>query len=168
MFGQQKARNMPKLLYFLLIVALMGCNAQKRAIKRLAKIHREHPELFAAKADTTTAVRQVLVDVPGSRADSLFLPIADTFLLETVKVRTEIRIVRDTLTREITNYVVSSECLPETIEIEITDTLVVVKESMVTKTIEVPTTPTWAWAMAGFLAFLIIIIVVVTIKNIIS
>lgn len=128
--------------YILYIIAatfgLMSCNSTKIAQKRIERIKNKHSELFSA--DTTYIIKEdtIYVTVSSYRFDTI-VEVQDTVIIETERIRTEIRRYTDT----VDYYIVETQIKETEIPVPIQDTVVVIREEIVTKTEYVDKIPIW-------------------------
>lgn len=117
---------------------LMSCNSTKIAQKRIERIKNKHSELFSA--DTTYIISQdtLYITVSSYQYDTI-VEAQDTVIIETERIRTEIRRYTDT----VDYYIVETQIKEVEIPVPVQDTVVVIREEIVTKTEYVDKMPIW-------------------------
>ena len=142
--------------YILYIIAatlvLMSCNSTKIAQKRIERIKNKHSELFIA--DTTYIISQdtLYITVSSYQYDTI-VEAQDTVVIETERIRTEIRRYTDT----VDYYIVETQIKEVEIPVPTQDTVVVIREEIVTKTEYVDKMPIWIILLCISLAVLYVI-----------
>ena len=142
--------------YILYIIAatlvLMSCNSTKIAQKRIERIKDKHSELFSA--DTTYIISQdtLYITVSSYQYDTI-VEAQDTVVIETERIRTEIRRYTDT----VDYYIVETQIKEVEIPVPTQDTVVVIREEIVTKTEYVDKMPIWIILLCISLAVLYVI-----------
>ena len=137
-----------KRLIILVGIALISCNSQKAAQKKLTKLQKDHPELFYADTFHIITNDTVPIPVPIILIDTIVKD-ADTVLITQDQVRLKISKVKEFIR-------IQGECLPDTIWYPVSDTIKVIKEEVVTKTIKVRHTP--FIAKVGIFFFIVFIL----------
>lgn len=125
-----------------------SCNTQKSAQKKLEKIKMDHPQLFYADTFHIITNDTVPIPVPIILIDTIVKD-ADTVLITQDQVRLKISKVKEFIR-------IQGECLPDTIWYPVSDTIKVIKEEVVTKTIKVRHTP--FIAKVGIFFFIVFIL----------
>jgi hypothetical protein len=139
---------------FVLCLLLISCNTEKRAIKKLATIKRDFPQLFSEKRDTVIKDRIVKVVVPEYRHDTLVNTEGDTVTIENEKVITRIEYKKDT----VVHWRVQTTVKPDTIKVAVRDTIFKIKEAVITNTAYY--VPWWVYALcAAAIIFVIYVLV---------
>jgi hypothetical protein len=113
-----------RLFTLLLCFTFFSCNAERQAIKRLGKIHREHPQLFSSQIDTLVRERVINVPVPKVVYSDV-LQSQTVMVSDNEKAKVVIERVYDTITNEVIKYKVLTTVKADTIYISATDTVII-------------------------------------------
>lgn len=137
---------------FLVMLAL-GCNSQRRAITKIERLQKKHPELFtrdSLNVTTDTVYRELIrrVFVNGEEIDTTFVTVLssliDTFEVEKGRLKAKVRILesREMNTRTVEVYIRSR---PDTIRDTIRVPEVLIRETPVPTPCEVVKPGGWPW-----------------------
>ena len=112
----------------IIITFLQSCNTEKAAQKKIARIQKNHPQLF--EADTTYIIKKdtLMVQVPKYVFDTIIDTNADTIIVETERFKTQIQIIKEPF--EITKYLVNTEIKEVEVPVEVVDTVFTIKEQI--------------------------------------
>ena len=129
-----------KQLIFMLCILAMSCNTTKQAQRKLQKIEKDFPELFAA--DTVSIVKiDTLKIITKQIEHDTILQDADTIHFETEQIK--IQIVRVPFENVQVKTIVKSD----TLKFIQYDTIKVVQKEIVTKTDVRKVVPFWLYAV---------------------
>ena len=120
----------------ILCILATSCNSVKQAQRKLQRIEKNHPELFAA--DTTYIVKTDTIQVTTLQyAHDTIVSDADTVVVENERFKTEI--IRVPFEQVRIKTIIKSD----TIEVMRNDTIYTIQKEVITKTISERLTPFW-------------------------
>ena len=141
-----------RLIYLILAaLLLLGCNSTKQAAKRLKRLKNSNPELFEADTIYKIKIDTIKLQTMGERFDTIVKG-ADTIYIKTPELKTEIKIIRDTLDF----WRVQTIVKPLTKTVILRDTSFVIKEQVTTQ-IKYRERLNWYLIALVFLLFLFIL-----------
>ena len=119
---------MKQYIWLIVIIIFQSCNTEKAAQRKIARIQKNHPQLFTA--DTTYIIKKdtLMVQVPKYVFDTIIDTDADTIIVETERFRTQIQIIKEPF--EITKYLVNTEIKEVEVPVEVIDTVFTIKEQI--------------------------------------
>ena len=140
------------IVFALLCTVAIGCNTTKQAQRKLQRIEKNHPELFAA--DTTYVVKTDTIQVTTLQYEyDTIVSDADTVVVENERFKTEI--IRVPYEKVRIKTIIKSD----TIEVMRNDTIYTIQKEITTKTISEGFTPFWLYIVIVLLiAYLFYII----------
>ena len=126
------------IVFALLCTVAIGCNTTKQAQRKLQRIEKKHPELFAA--DTTYVVKTDTIQVTTLQyAHDTIVSDADTVVVENERFKTEI--IRVPFEQVRIKTIIKSD----TIEVMRNDTIYTIQKEITTNTIREGFTPFWLY-----------------------
>ena len=129
-----------KQLIFILCILAMSCNTTKQAQRKLQKIEKDFPELFAADTVSIVKIDTLKVITKQIEHDTI-LQDADTIHFETERIK--MQIVRVPFEKVQVKTIVKSD----TLKLIQYDTIKVVQKEIVTKTDVQKVVPLWLYAV---------------------
>ena len=129
-----------KQLIFILCILAMSCNTTKQAQRKLQKIEKDFPELFAADTVSIVKIDTLKVITKQIEHDTI-LQDADTIHFETERIK--MQIVRVPFEKVQVKTIVKSD----TLKLIQYDTIKVVHKEIVTKTDVQKVVPLWLYAV---------------------
>lgn len=129
-----------KQLIFMLCILAMSCNTTKQAQRKLQKIEKDFPELFAADTVSIVKIDTLKVITKQIEHDTI-LQDADTIHFETERIK--MKIVRVPFESVQVKTIVKSD----TLQLIQYDTIKVVQKEIVTKTDVQKVVPFWLYAV---------------------
>ena len=122
----------------ILCILATSCNSVKQAQRKLQRIEKNHPELFAA--DTTYVVKTDTIQVTTLQYEyDTIVSDADTVVVENERFKTEI--IRVPYEKVRIKTIIKSD----TIEVMRNDTIYTIQKEVITKTISERLTPFWLY-----------------------
>ena len=122
----------------ILCILATSCNSVKQAQRKLQRIEKNHPELFAA--DTTYVVKTDTIQVTTLQYEyDTIVSDADTIVVENERFKTEIIRV------PFENVRIKTIIKSDTIEVMRNDTIYTIQKEVITKTISERLTPFWLY-----------------------
>ena len=141
-----------RLIYLILAgLLLLGCNSTKQAAKRLKRLKNSNPELFEADTIYKIKIDTIKLQTMGERFDTIVKG-ADTIYIKTPELKTEIKIIRDTLDF----WRVQTIVKPLTKTVILRDTSFVIKEQVTTEIKYKKYLPWWIYILLSLLMLQII------------
>ena len=136
----------------ILCILATSCNSVKQAQRKLQRIEKNHPELFAA--DTTYVVKTDTIQVTTLQyAHDTIVSDADTVVVENERFKTEV--IRVPFEKVRIKTIIKSD----TIEVMRNDTIYTIQKEITTNTISEGFTPFWLYIVIVLLiAYLFYII----------
>lgn len=126
------------IVFAMLCTVAISCNTTKQAQRKLQRIEKNHPELFAA--DTTYVVKIDTIQVTTLQYEyDTIVSDADTVVVENERFKTEI--IRVPFERLRVNTIIKSD----TVEIVRNDTIFTIQKEIITKTEKERLTPFWLY-----------------------
>ena len=126
------------IVFAMLCTVAIGCNTTKQAQRKLQRIEKNHPELFAA--DTTYVVKTDTIQVTTLQyAHDTIVSDADTVVVENERFKTEI--IRVPFEKVRIKTIIKSD----TIEVMRNDTIYTIQKEITTNTIREGLTPFWLY-----------------------
>ena len=129
-----------KQLIFMLCILAMSCNTTKQAQRKLQKIEKDFPELFAADTVSIVKIDTLKVITKQIEHDTI-LQDTDTIHFETERIK--MQIVRVPFEKVQVKTIVKSD----TLQLIQYDTIKVVQKEIVTKTDVQKVVPFWLYAV---------------------
>lgn len=129
-----------KQLIFMLCILAMSCNTTKQAQRKLQKIEKDFPELFAADTVSIVKIDTLKVITKQIEHDTI-LQDADTIHFETERIKMQIVRV------PFENVQVKTIIKSDTLKLIQYDTIKVVQKEIVTKTDVQKVVPFWLYAV---------------------
>ena len=126
------------IVFAILCTVAISCNTTKQAQRKLQRIEKNHPELFAA--DTTYVVKTDTIQVTTLQyAHDTIVSDADTVVVENERFKTEI--IRVPFEKVRIKTIIKSD----TIEVMRNDTIYTIQKEITTNTIREGLTPFWLY-----------------------
>ena len=126
------------IVFALLCTVAIGCNTTKQAQRKLQRIEKNHPELFAS--DTTYVVKTDTIQITTLQyAHDTIVSDADTVVVENERFKTEI--IRVPFEQVRIKTIIKSD----TIEVMRNDTIYTIQKEITTNTIRERLTPFWLY-----------------------
>lgn len=126
------------IVFAMLCTVAISCNTTKQAQRKLQRIEKNHPELFAA--DTTYVVKIDTIQVTTLQYEyDTIVSDADTVVVENERFKTEI--IRVPFEQIRIKTIIKSD----TIEVMRNDTIYTIQKEVITKTISERLTPFWLY-----------------------
>lgn len=126
------------IVFAMLCTVAISCNTTKQAQRKLQRIEKNHPELFAA--DTTYVVKIDTIQVTTLQYEyDTIVSDADTVVVENERFKTEIIRV------PFENVRIKTIIKSDTIEVMRNDTIYTIQKEVITKTISERFTPFWLY-----------------------
>ena len=115
-------------IWLIIFITFQSCNTEKAAQRKIARIQKNHPQLFTV--DTTYIIKKdtLMVQVPKYVFDTIIDTDADTIIVETNRFKTQIQIIKEPF--ETTKYLVKTEVKQVEIPVEVIDTVFTIKEQI--------------------------------------
>ena len=122
----------------ILCILATSCNSVKQAQRKLQRIEKNHPQLFAS--DTTYVVKTDTIQVTTLQyAHDTIVSDADTVVVENERFKTEI--IRVPYEKVRVKTIIKSD----TIEVMRNDTIYTIQKEVITKTVSERLTPFWLY-----------------------
>ena len=122
----------------ILCILATSCNSVKQAQRKLQRIEKNHPQLFAS--DTTYVVKTDTIQITTLQyAHDTIVSDADTVVVENERFKTEI--IRVPYEKVRVKTIIKSD----TIEVMRNDTIYTIQKEVITKTISERLTPFWLY-----------------------
>lgn len=141
-----------KQLIFILCILAMSCNTTKQAQRKLQKIEKDFPELFAADTVSIVKIDTVKVITKQIEHDTI-LQDADTIHFETERIK--MKIIRVPFESVQVKTIVKSD----TLNLIQYDTVKVVQKEIVTKTDVKTVVPIWLYVVIVLLILYLLYII---------
>ena len=153
--------------YFVTIIGLLfllsGCQLQRKILnhldgKRIERIKERSPNLFDSDTSFITKKDTIVVIQQEERFDTTVLA-ADSVVIVNDRFITQLKVIRDTLTKQVIKYRIKTTILADTVLVERIDTVFTINTEIVTKTIKEKETlfAWWIW-LIGFLVIINVLI----------
>ena len=124
--------------FALLCTVAIGCNMTKQAQRKLQRIEKKHPQLFAS--DTTYVIKTDTIQITTLQyAHDTIVSDADTVVVENKRFKTEI--IRVPYEKVRVKTIIKSD----TIEVMRNDTIYTIQKEVITKTVNEGLTPFWLY-----------------------
>ena len=122
----------------ILCILATSCNSVKQAQRKLQRIEKNHPQLFAS--DTTYVVKTDTIQITTLQyAHDTIVSDADTVVVENERFKTEI--IRVPYEKVRVKTIIKSD----TIEVMRNDTIYTIQKEVITKTVSKGLTPFWLY-----------------------
>lgn len=137
-----------------LLVLLSGCQLQRNILnyldgKTIERIKKRSPNLFDSDTSFITKKDTIVVIQQEERFDTTVLA-ADSVVIVNDRFITQLKVVRDTLTKQVVKYRIKTIILADTVLVERIDTVFTIDTEIITKTITETkrVIPWWLWVVA--------------------
>ena len=122
----------------ILCILATSCNSVKQAQRKLQRIEKKHPQLFAS--DTTYVIKTDTIQITTLQyAHDTIVSDADTVVVENERFKTEI--IRVPYEKVRVKTIIKSD----TIEVMRNDTIYTIQKEVITKTVNEGLTPFWLY-----------------------
>ena len=130
-------------------LVLASCMTQKAAQRKINRIVKHHPELFAADTTWIQTIDTVQIKVPYYSHDTI-VEKGDTIVIETERFKTVIQTIRDSV------FIVNTEIKEQNIPFIIHDSIPVIQNEVIVKTEKEKFIPWVYWVLLGLVSFFLL------------